>query len=320
MLAAGVRTLGDSRIENIERMRRAGVAASMTLIRSPMLSQAARVVANAHTSFNTELDVIRALSCAAQLAGRRHGVVLMVELGDLREGIMPVDLGGVVRETLRLPGVELLGLGANLACRSGVMPDDENMAELSEQADRIDRTHGPVLGIVSGGSSATLTWAMNGANTRRVNDLRIGEAILLGQEPLHRHRIRGLHTGAFTLVGEVIEAMVKPSQPWGKTAQTAFGTARPMGDRGPISHTLIAIGHQDTDPHGLTAPPGIDVLGASSDHLIIDAGRLRLPIGTEVPFQLNYSALIRAMASPFVAKVVRPVGGHDPATANHLRN
>jgi predicted amino acid racemase len=40
LLRAGVVALGDSRIDNIETMRRADVGASLALIRSPMLSQA----------------------------------------------------------------------------------------------------------------------------------------------------------------------------------------------------------------------------------------------------------------------------------------
>ena len=102
LLRAGVSALGDSRIENIEAMRRADVPASMTLIRSPMLSQADRVATHADASFNTELDAISGLSSAAKRTRRTHRVVLMVELGDLREGIMP----GELETTVRRPAAE----------------------------------------------------------------------------------------------------------------------------------------------------------------------------------------------------------------------
>jgi predicted amino acid racemase len=305
LLRAGVRTLGDSRIENIEAMRRARVPASMTLIRSPMLSQGDRVVAHADVSFNTELDVISKLSCAAQKMGKTHGIVLMVELGDLREGILPGDLESTVRQALRFPNISLDGIGTNLACQSGVAPDAKNMAELSALAASINATFGVELGIVSGGNSANLPWALSGADKGHVNDLRLGESLLLGREPLRRQPIDLLHTDAITLVAEVIESMVKPSQPWGEIAQTAFGVKPPASDRGDISHTILAIGHQDTDPHGLIPPSGIEILGASSDHLITDSGQERLSVGAEVRFQLNYSALMRAMTSPFVAKVMQ---------------
>ena len=180
LLKSGVQALGDSRIENIESMHRARGPAPMTLIRSPMLSQVKRVVTYADTSFNTELDVIRKLSSAARERNRRHGIVIMVELGDLREGVMPCDLENIVRETLRLPNIVLKGIGSNLACRSGVIPDARNMDELSSLADSIESTIGRSLDIVSGGNSANVQWALTGSSTGRINDIRLGEAILLG--------------------------------------------------------------------------------------------------------------------------------------------
>ncbi len=304
LLRAGVSGLGDSRIENIEALRAAGVPAAMTLIRSPMLSQVERVVTHSDVSFNTELDVISELSAAAQAARRTHGVVLMVELGDLREGIMPGDLEEAVRETLRFPNIALKGIGTNLACRSGVSPDARNMAELSALADSIDAAFGPVLGMVSGGNSGNLQWALSGADTGRINDLRLGESLLLGRETLQRQPIDGLHTDAFTLIAEVIESKVKPSQPWGEIAQTAFGEKPLATDRGQISQAILAVGRQDTDPCGLQPPSGIEILAASSDHLIVDSGHRRLSVGAEITFQLNYSALLRAMTSPFVVKAL----------------
>ena len=314
MLRAGVRSLGDSRIENIETLRAAGVTAPLTLVRSPMLSQVDRVVAHADVSFNTELDVITALAAAAEATGRTHGVVLMVELGDLREGILPGDLMGMVRDVQRLPAVVLAGIGTNLACQSGVSPDAANMGELSALAGSIEDRFGLTIGTVSGGNSANLDWALGDAVTPgRVNDLRLGESILLGCEPLHRRPIEGLHTDAFTLVAEVIESKRKPSQPRGEIGQTAFGAAVPARDRGDRVRTIVAVGHQDVDPSGLLAPAGIEVLGASSDHLILDTGSDRLPVGSEVSFRLNYSALVRAMTSPFVAKVVTAADEGAPA-------
>lgn len=303
-LRAGVIGLGDSRIENIERLRRAGVAAEMTLIRTPMLSQADQVVELADVSFNSELKVISGLSSAARDSGRTHGIVLMVELGDLREGIMPDDLENTVRETLAFPNIALRGIGANLACRCGVSPDASNMAELSALADTIEAAFGQALSIVSGGNSANLQWAIGGASAGRINNLRLGESLLLGCEPLHRQPLDGLHTDAITLVAEVIESKSKPSLPWGEIAQSAFGDNPPQADRGRIAQTILAVGRQDVDPCGLCTPPGIEVLGMSSDHLIVDAGDLCPPVGAEIRFQLNYSGLVRAMTSPYVAKVL----------------
>ena len=306
LLRAGVSGLGDSRIENIETMCHADVPASMTLIRSPMLSQVDRVVSCADVSFNTELDLISKLSSNARQARRTHGVVLMVELGDLREGIMPGDLEDAVRQTLRFPAIALKGIGTNLACRSGVSPDARNMAELSALAESIEAKFGRRIEIVSGGNSANILWALSGAETGRINNLRLGESILLGREPLHRQPIDGLYTDAITLIAEVIESKVKPTQPWGELGQTAFGAKPRAQDRGDVSQAILGIGIQDTDPCGLGAPLDIKIVGASSDHLILESGLQRLAVGAEVKFQLNYSALVRLMTSPFVAKVIMP--------------
>lgn len=306
LLEAGVERLGDSRIENIEAMRHAQAQASMMLIRSPMLSQVQRIVRHTDLSCNTEIEVIKALSREAQKVGRAHGVILMVELGDLREGIMPKDLLDFVRETIRLPNIHFRGIGTNLACRSGVSPDAENMAMLSKLADAIEMTLGQTVEIVSGGNSANLEWALSGSAIGRINDLRLGEAILLGCEPLNRQPIKGLHTDAISLYAEVIEAKIKPSKPSGCIAQNAFGEIPEIMDRGLVIQAILAVGQQDIDPSGLLAPSGINVMGASSDHLILESDRLELSVGDEVIFQLNYSALVRAMTSPFVVKVITP--------------
>lgn len=304
LLEAGVCGLADSRIENIEAMRLTQDSALMTLIRSPMLSQAERVIEHADISCNTEIKVIEKLSLEAQKAGRNHGIILMVELGDLREGIMPEHLMEAVRETLTLPNIVFKGIGTNLACRSGVSPDCRNMAVLSELADSIEATLRVPVEIVSGGNSANLAWALSGADIGRINNLRLGEGILFGCEALHRRTIAGLHTDAITLSAEVIEAKVKPSMPSGCIALTAFGKAPAVTDRGPVRQAILALGQQDVDPTGLQAPAGIDIKGASSDHLILESDQVELPIGSEVIFELNYSALLRAMTSPFITKVM----------------
>ena len=244
LINAGVSALGDSRIENIERMRGAGINAPITLIRSPMLSQVEQVVMYADISLNTELDVINALSNAAQKAGQTHGIVLMVELGDLREGIMPEDVEGAVGKILKLPNIKFTGIGTNLACRSGVVPNAKNMAELSSLADSIDAAFGFKMSIVSGGNSGNLQWALNNADTGRINNLRLGESILLGLDPLTRKPLDRLYTDAIKLISEVIEAKIKPSQPQGKIAQTAFGYTAANIDQGNISQAIVALGEQ----------------------------------------------------------------------------
>lgn len=302
MLLAGVSGLGDSRIENIELMRSSHMFARLSLIRPPMLSQAERVVTSADVSFNTELEVIRRLSSEAGKLGRTHAVVLMVELGDLRDGIMPDDLVAAVRETLGLPNILFKGIATNLACQNGVSPDDSNMGELSRLAALIEATFDISIEVVSGGNSANLEWAFDGEYTGRINNLRLGESILLGREALQRKVIYGLYTDAIMLVAEVIESKLKPTQPVGELVPNAFGVRPKVVDRGTVVQAILAIGIQDVDVGGLQPSKGIEILGGSSDHLVVTSGVGNLAVGAEMTFQLNYSAMLRAMTSPFVTK------------------
>jgi len=302
MLGAGVTGIGDARIENIEGMRRAGLACEFTLIRSPMISQVPRVVAFADTSHNTEIKVIESLSTSARNQERRHGIVVMVEMGDLREGVLPAELPSVVERILELPNVFLRGIGTNLACQCGVSPDPKNMGALSTLVDSLESKFGPIVETVSGGNSANLGWALGAEELGRVNALRLGEAILLGRDPLRRNAIPGLYTDAITLVAEVIERNRKPTKPWGELGQAAFGPVEPRLDRGIISQAILAIGRQDVDLEGLGVPLGMRLLGGSSDHLVLDTGQNEPEIGAEIGFQLNYAALLRAMTSPFLTR------------------
>lgn len=300
MLRGGAARIGDSRVENLTRLRVAGVTAPLTLVRSPMLSQVEQTVLHASTSLNTEPAVLDALSEAAVRLGVTHGVILMVELGDLREGIAADDVVAAARAVERSPGLTLEGLGTNLACHSGVVPDQRKMDELSRLADSVEAAVGHPPSVISGGNSANLEWALSTSDTGRITELRLGEAILLGTEPLQRSPIAGLQTGAFTLVGEVIEAKLKPVQPWGEISEAAFSHRTPPVGNGFIRQAIVALGRQDTDLAGLIPPAGITMIGMSSDHLVVDLGDQDVSVGDELTFGLDYSALMVAATSPFV--------------------
>ncbi|MDQ2678645.1 MAG: alanine/ornithine racemase family PLP-dependent enzyme [Actinomycetota bacterium] len=304
MRSGGAVGLGDSRSVNLARLMTADVDGPRTLIRSPMLSASAEVVRCADSSCNTELEVLRGLSVAAGRLGRTHRVVLMVELGDLREGIMPEDLAAMARSTLSLPHVTLEGIGTNLACQHGVVPGERNMAELSDLVDAVESVTGVAMARVSGGNSASLGWATTSGDTGRVDELRLGEAILLGREPLGRTPIPGLHTDAVTLVAEIIESKWKPSAPWGELGQNAAGVVGRPRDVGTRRRSIVALGRQDVDPSGLTPSGGRELLGASSDHIVVDSGEQPDEVGDEIDFDVDYGALLAAMTSPYVDVVV----------------
>ncbi len=305
MIRGGVRGVGESRLENVLRLRAGGIVEPISLLRIPPLSAAADIVTSADLSLNSEMSVVRALSLAAEERGIRHGVVLMVDLGDLREGFWPDDLMEAVRETLELPGIRFQGIGANLACYGGVIPTEKNMGELADWAARIEDAFGTKVETVSGGNSSALPLVAAGKMPARINQLRIGEAILLGRETVRRQPWPGTAQDAFALAAEIIELKRKPSVPIGEIGQDAFGGRPVFADKGEMLRAILNVGREDADVDGLfPRDRNIVILGASSDHLIADVTACRPPLalGDELTFDMSYSALLAVMTSAYVEK------------------
>ena len=150
----GIHSIGESHIQNIAKMKEAGVETKFMLIRSPMLSEAEQTAVLSDISLNTEICVIKSLNQYALKYEKKHQIVLMVELGDLREGIMPSQVDFYVKEILRLGNIELIGIGTNLTCFGGIKPTAVNMNALSSIANQIQQKYKVQLDIISGGNSA----------------------------------------------------------------------------------------------------------------------------------------------------------------------
>ncbi len=303
MLAGGARALGESRLENAARLRAAGIEAPIWLLRSPTPALAADAVRLTDVSLESELETVLALERAAGEAGQRHGVIAMVDLGDLREGMLPADLPAFADAVERLEHVELAGIGVNLTCYGAVCPTAANLGELAALAGLVERRLGRRLAFVSGGNSSSIGLTVAGGLPPAINNLRIGETILLGVDTLTRQPTLGLHRDAFVVEAPVIECKVKPSMPTGETAQDAFGNRPTFVDRGPRRRAICALGRQDAPPDGLVpVDPRVEVLGASSDHLILDVEALEPPPrpGDLIAFVPNYGATLQLSTSPYV--------------------
>lgn len=308
MVKGGVQFIADSRIKNIQRMKLAGIITQFVLLRS-VLSQAESIVLNAHISLNTELATITQLSYFGAMHNRIHQVIVMVEMGDLREGVLPCDLASFIAEVLTLSNIKIIGLGCNLACYGGIKPDANKMQELSELTIAIELEFNLKLSLVSGGNSANYEWYESAKSVGRINNLRLGESILLGREAANRRIIPGMSTQAFKLITEIIESKDKPSLPYGDRCQDSFGNSPIFEDRGDRRRVIVALGKQDTLVSGLIPEGDFEILGSSSDHVILDFGCVTrevsdrsLKIGSAVTFNLDYGSLLAAMTSPFVEK------------------
>ncbi|KLU59760.1 hypothetical protein CEB3_c38940 [Peptococcaceae bacterium CEB3] len=304
MLAGGVRMLADSRLENLSKLKQAFPDVPLMLLRLPGVSQVEETVRLAEVSLNSETRVLEALSAEGRRQGRVHGVIIMVDLGDLREGVWPEDLPDFIAKVLPLAGIKLQGLGVNLACYGGVVPTEENLGRLVELAENLEKKFGISLPVISGGNSASLPLLLEKRMPAQVNQLRVGEGIVLGRETVKRQIIPGAFGDAFTLRAEILEAHEKPSVPIGEVGQDAFGRVPEFVDEGWRRRGILALGRQDVPTESLSPRDGrLKIIGASSDHLIMDLSEApELDIGSVLEFDLSYGGLLGAMTSPYVHK------------------
>ena len=192
----GARVIGDSRIRNIKNFSNVNV--EKMLLRSPMLSEIEEVIEFSDISLNTEIEVIKHLSKVSSRKGRIHKVIVMVEVGELREGVMPEDVLFFVKKIMELSSIEFLGIGTNLTCLSGIIPTKENLKVLLKLKNLIEE-HGIEVKVVSGGGSNLLPMIWRGKLPRFINQIRVGEGIFLGVEAINRKPLPGLRQDTFTL-------------------------------------------------------------------------------------------------------------------------
>ena len=303
--AAGAEELGTSRLEQVAKCRAAGVPGPWLLIRIPGLTELPDVVALCETSLQSEWPTLLALEEECLRQNKTHRVIVMTDLGDLREGFWDKDeLVDVCERVEReLPHVQLAGIGVNLTCYGSTKPTPEKMNELVGLARQVEQRIGRKLEIVSGGATSSFTLVHWGTMPAGVNHLRIGEAILLGKDLQVDWGIRDmdyLRMDALTLRAEVVEVKDKPTYPIGEFAIDAFGRKPVYEDRGIRRRAILALGRADVGELESLIPrePGLTVIGGSSDHCIVDVEDCprRLQVGDIVEFSLCYSHMLYATA------------------------
>ncbi len=301
MMKNGCHSLGSSRIHHLKDLKTLGVDAEMWLLRIPMISEIEDLVTWCDVSLNSEMAVIEQISRACVKAGKKHKVLLMVELGDLREGFWNLDeLVDAAARVEALEGVELYGIGTNLGCYGSIRPTVEKMNELIGAAELVEAKIGRSLEIISGSATSSLPMVFKDEMPERINHLRVGEGILLNKDlPVyHQFVIEGLKEDTMWVHAEIIELKDKPTYPIGEISVDAFGYKPVYEDRGVRKRAILALGRQDIADHMKLVPTeeGIEIIGASSDHLILDItdAKRTLKIGDKVTFSFFYQVMLQA--------------------------
>lgn len=302
IVKTGYKTIGSSRIPHLKRVKEANLPVETLALRIPMQSEIEDIISFCDISLNSEIDTLRLLDREAGARGKVHKVIIMRDLGDLREGIIDRDqfVKTAVYVEESLPNLHLYGVGANLTCYGSVIPSTKNLSVLAENAREIETLIGRKLEIVSGGNTTSIRLAARGEMPEGINNLRIGEAIVLPCDltDLWKCPVPGLSNAGMRLSAEIIEIGEKPTHPIGELGTNCFGTCCTYEDKGVRRRALVAMGAFDFGDCDQLIPEDEDmrILGASSDHMIVDIhdSKRDYRLGDKVSFQLHYQAMLFA--------------------------
>lgn len=308
LLECGGYGLADSRLENLAVIKKINPKIPTMLIRPAGLERAKETVELSDVSLESSLENIKALGKAAMMSGKTHNIIIMIEVGDLREGV-PQDLAKkLVCEASEIPGIIVDGIGSTLTCFAGVIPDKTHIDTMINLKSKIESETGTNLKWVSSGATNTLPLALRGELPKQINDHRIGEGIMLGTDVTDRGILKGFRSDAFILTGEVIEVYTKPTVPTGRVAQNVSGHIQHFEDNGNRKRALVNFGMADAETSVLTPlVNGIHILGSTSDHTVLDVqdSQEKIKVGSKIDFLPGYGALVRIMSSRYISKVYK---------------
>jgi predicted amino acid racemase len=310
LLRLGIREIHDSRISNLKLVKQLNKDVQTVYIKPPAKRSIRSIVQYADVSLNTELETIRMLSKEAVLQGKLHKVIIMIELGDLREGVMGEDLIDFYENVFELPGIKVVGLGSNLNCLSGVMPSEDKLIQLSLYKQLIEAKFNRQIPYVSGGTSVVLPLLLEHRRPSGVNHFRIGETLFFGVNLFNEKTIPGMRNDVFKLYVEIIELTEKPIVPVGELATNPSGEKLEINeeDYGKRAfRAIVDIGLLDISPKFLTPDDdSIEIIGASSDMLILDLHEhhSNYKVGDLISFEMTYMGALGIMNSNYVEKKI----------------
>ena len=311
IIALGVREIHDSRISNLKKIKTLDPDIQTVYIKPPAKRSIEKIVRYADISFNTEIYTIQLLSDEAVKQKKIHKIIIMIEMGDLREGVMGEELIAFYGTILQMPNIEISGIGTNLNCLSGVMPTQDKLIQLSLYKQLIEAKFNISIPFVSGGTSVAIPLILKNANPLAVNHFRIGEALFFGKDLFTGDTIEGMHNDVFKLYAEIIEITEKPNTPTGELGENVAGNSFSMNDVDDLGMTslraILDIGLLDMQPQYIESDDAdITIVDASSDMLVIDISKSKKSynIGDLVAFKIRYMGALYLLNSEYIDKTI----------------
>lgn len=305
----GVKQMCDSRITNLKIIKSLNPHIETVFIKPPAKRYISSVVKYADASFNTEYETIKMLSDEAVRQNKTHKIIIMIELGELREGVMREEFIDFYGKVFKLPNIEVVGLGTNLTCMYGVLPSQDKLLQLCLYVQLIEAKFNKVIPYITGGSSVTIPLISRGLLPKAINHFRIGETLFLGTDVYNNEPNPDMHQDVFKLYAEIIELREKPMIPDGNLGQNVNGdTLKFEEDDNNSSHrAIIDIGLLDVEEsHIQPLDTNLKIVGSSSDMMVVNLGENpnKYKVGNLIEFDLDYMAILRLMNCDYVDKRV----------------
>lgn len=308
IIQLGARELLDSRISNLKKIKMIDPAVRTIYIKPPPHRTLKNVVKYADVSFNTDYETLKLLSEEAHSQEKMHQVIIMIEMGDLREGVMGEDLINFYARVFELPNIEIIGFGTNLNCLYGVMPSTDKLVQLTLYKQIIELKFNKKIPLISGGSSVTLPMLLKKQLPKNINHFRIGETLYFGNNLITGETIKGMRDDVISFYAEIIELIEKPLVPEGELGENPSGEKFEIDpkDYGKTSwRALLDVGLLELSPDFLEPyDKSIKLAGGSSDMLVIDLGKnpKKYKVGDYVKFKLKYMGALGLFNSDYVSK------------------
>lgn len=310
LVRLGVTEFHDTRISNLKMIKQVAPDSTTVYIKPPAKRSISSIIKFADVSFNTDYTTIKMLSDEAGKQNKLHRIIIMIEMGDLREGVVGEHLMEFYEKIIHLPHINIVGLGTNLNCLNGIMPSQDKLIQLSLYKQLIEAKFNIEIPWVSGGTSVTVPLLIKKQLPKQINHFRVGEVLFFGLDLFTNQTIVGMNNDVFKLYAEIIELYEKPKVPNGDQGFNVSGETPtyPAEDYGKQSfRAIIDIGLLDCNPQYLILEDEeIDIIEASSDMLVLDVHQntQNYKVGDLISFKLKYMGVLGLMNSNYVDKLL----------------
>ncbi|HOV14047.1 MAG TPA: alanine racemase [Spirochaetota bacterium] len=267
------------------------------------LSDVFEELENCNSIFVSDLKILEAVS---QLKKSKDiEIILSLELGDLRDGINPDNLNNFMKNALKIDNINIRGIGTNLGCLAGKLPDEKTFNILTDCYYNIKTKLGFEFKKISIGGTVFYDFIEQQKIPKEINQIRIGEAIYFGYNMSYKKNIESLRQDTFVFSSEIIEIYDKRVDN-SERGFNAFGEKSNIKKSGIRKRAVLDFGKLIAEKCSIfPIDNNIFIDGQTHNHTVIDISdsNKKYNVGDNIDFTINYNSA----ATIFLSDVVKTV-------------